>query len=109
MAIGMTYEQYWYDDPLMVRAFREADKIRQERANENAWLNGGYVALAISSTIGNAFRENSSQRIDYPERPIDIRKESEEEDEELEILRARVYMNNMVWAGRNWGKQQDGI
>lgn len=48
MSIGMTYEQYWYGDPLMVKAFLKADKFRQERQNSEAWLQGMYIYDAIS-------------------------------------------------------------
>ena len=52
LAIGMTYEQYWYGDPLMVRAFYKADKFRREREDMNAWLQGVYFKKAIEASIG---------------------------------------------------------
>ena len=102
----MTYDQYWYEDPQMVRTFREADKLRQARVNEEAWLNGVYVAYAVASTIGNAYREKGMPKVDYPEKPIEFR-EPEKVDEDTEALMAQVYMNNMVRAGRNWGKRKE--
>ena len=106
MAIGMTYEEYWYGDPWLVRAYREADKLRQERANESAWLHGLYVAMAISGTIGNAFREPGAPRMEYPQEPQSF-KQKEPVDEDTEALIAKVYMNNMVRAGRDWGKRKE--
>ena len=106
MAIGMTYDQYWFEDPWIAKTFREADKLRQARINEEAWLNGVYVAMAISGTIGNAFRETGAPKMEYPQEPYPL-KEKEQIDEDTEALMAKVYMNNMVRAGRNWGKHKE--
>lgn len=101
----MTYEQYWYDDPLMVRAFYKADQLRRERADTDAWLNGLYVKKAIESTIGNAFRAKGTQPEKYPGKPIlteerELKKQTEEQQKAF----ARLYMMQMVEAGKNWGK-----
>ena len=45
-------------------------------------------------------------KVDYPEKPIEFR-EPEKVDEDTEALMAQVYMNNMVRAGRNWGKRKE--
>ena len=103
--MGMSYELYWYGDVWLVGAYREADRIRQERTNETAWLNGVYIGAAINSTIGNAFREKGKSKAEYPEKPIPLRKnERGPEDEEIDALKAQIYMNNFVRAGKSWGK-----
>lgn len=106
MAIGMTYEQYWYGDPLMARAFFEADKLRQERENEIAWLHGAYFLRALDTIVGNIFRKTGSQLAEYPQKPIPLRKTGEDQimDEEQEAVFAMAYMSSMVQAGKNWGK-----
>lgn len=107
----MTYEQYWYDDPLMVRAFYKADKLRRERMDEEAWLHGVYICAAIDSTIGNAFRKNGDPA-EYPKEPITItekRKNDEahaREKQEKEALWAMAWMESFVQAGKNWGKNK---
>ena len=112
MAIGMTYEQYWFDDPLMVRVFRKADIIRQQRVNDEAWLYGVYVLHALDATVGNMFRKKGSKPSEYPQNPLSIgdepekkeEKKKKEESEELEALYAKAYMSNMVLAGKKWKK-----
>ena len=47
LSIGMTYDQYWNQDGMLVRAYRKADEIRQERANTDAWLLGAYFYQAF--------------------------------------------------------------
>lgn len=110
MAIGMTYEQYWYGDPLMVRAFYKAHKLRQQLVNEEAWLNGVYVYRALDSTVGNMFRKKGAKPSEYPQKPIEINAEEETEEEkkdreEKESVYAQAYMANMVLAGKNWQRK----
>lgn len=107
MAIGMTFDQYWYGDTHMARAFYEAYKVRQKQLNEQAWLHGVYVSHAIEATICNAFRKRGSTPAEYPKKPIgneDNEEELAEEREEQEAVYAEAYMTNMVMAGQNWGK-----
>lgn len=113
MAIGMSYEQYWYGDPLMVRAFYKAEKIRQERMDEEAWLHGLYVMKAVDSTIGNAFRKSSEEASPYPEEPISLtikkqeKEEKSEREKEREAIWALAWMSSFVSAGKNWGKNKE--
>lgn len=106
----MTYEQYWYDDPLMVRAFYKADKIRQKRINDEAWLYGAYVYRALDATVGNVFRQKGSKPSEYPLQPFEVNDEPKVEEkktesqEELEEAYAKAYMTNMILAGKNWKK-----
>ncbi|MBO5967262.1 MAG: hypothetical protein J6S14_02050 [Clostridia bacterium] len=110
----MTYEQYWYGDPLMVRAYYKADRIRQQRMNDEAWLYGAYVLKAMQSalSISDLFRPKGMHKaIEYPEKPIELETESErrvddEKREEQEALYAQAYMMNMVAFGQNWGKKK---
>lgn len=110
MAIGMTYEQYWYGDPLMVRAFYKAEQLRQKRVNEEAWLYGAYVHRALDATVGNIMRKSGTEPARYPEKPIPLEDSMEETEaekalrEEQEEVYALAYMTNMVMAGKNWHK-----
>lgn len=47
LAIGMTYDQFWNDDPTLVKAFRKAEEIKTTKANQMAWLQGRYIYDAI--------------------------------------------------------------
>ena len=77
-------EQYWDDDPWLVVAYREADKLKTERMNHEAWLHGFYVFNAVSISLSNAFRKQGSPAEKYPE-PARITPltKLEEEDKEL--------------------------
>lgn len=106
MAIGMTYDQYWYGDPTMVRAFYEAHKLRLQHENEMAWMYGTYTMRALDATVGNMFREKSVKPSEYPKEPINLAVEEEKQKKsDSEELFALAYMQNMVMAGKNWKKR----
>ena len=110
MAIGMTYDQYWYGDPLMVRAFRKADKMRQERRDEEAWVQGMYFARALDAAVGNMFRKQGTTPSEYPNMPF-LREtkppeKPTEKQEEQEAVWAEAWMMSFVHAGKRWSKTQ---
>lgn len=110
----MTYDQYWYGDTKMARAFYKAEKNRQEQRDAQAWLIGSYVGRAIDSTIGNAFRKQGATPQKYPDIPDltkkrmdeeEAKREKTEDQEEQESLFAEAYMRNMARMGKKWGKK----
>ena len=112
LSLGMSYDLYWYGDPLAARSFFELHKRKNEEAHTTAWLQGLYMAYAINASIGNRFRGNDEKPFDYPDKPlIDIQREEErladeQKRKDNERLLARLYMENMVRAGKDWGKKK---
>lgn len=89
----MTYEQFWCDSPELTIAYRRADEIRKQRANEQLWLSGIYTAEALASTVGNMF--SKGRKHEYPNEPLPItvneikeRKEREQKAK-MEQIKAR--------------------
>ena len=72
----MTYEQYWYGDPWMTRAYAQAYLLKRRLANEDAWLQGVYITRAVNVAIANAFGEKQAK---YLEEPISIYPKTEAE------------------------------
>ena len=110
----MTYDQYWYGDVRMARAFYQAEKLRQERRDADAWRIGSYVADAINSTVGNAMRQTGTTKASYPKYPRltqdrmereALKRQKTEEQEEKEALFADAYMKNMLRIGKQWGRK----
>lgn len=108
----MSYEQYWYGDPLMVGAFYKADKLRREQKDADAWLQGSYVLQALQATVGNLFLSKGKEPFRYPKKPILTeereKREANERDrrtkEEQELAFARAWMIQFCEVGKNWGK-----
>lgn len=68
----------------------------QDRLNEQAWLFGLYTNIAVSTSLGNAFRKNNDKVLEYINEPIDLygRKKKLEKSEVREV--AREHFNNQA-------------
>lgn len=116
MAIGMTYDQYWYGDVRMAGAFIKADEIRQERTNTEMWLQGMYIYDAISrlAPILNGFAKDPKP-LKYPDKPYPTKKSQEKqakltpEQEDAEQDKAIAFFT--AWAkavGKRFDKKEGG-
>lgn len=92
MAMGMSYEQYWYGEPQMAKAYREANDIRERKENQLAWLNGLYTYHALNTVIGNALKKKGEKAETYRKRPIPMTEEERkaEEKEQLKEIDAQM-------------------
>lgn len=70
--MGMTYEQFWEHDCLLVVPYRKAYQQRLEHENYTAWLQGMYIYDAFSSVISQAFSKGGGSR--YPDKPYEFNK-----------------------------------
>ena len=84
LSIGMTYEQFWNDDPTLVKYYRKADEIRKERRNEELWLQGMYIyeALCDVSPVLHAFAKKGTKPLPYSSKPYAITEQQHRQDEE---------------------------
>lgn len=104
LAIGMSYAEYWEGDASLARYFRKAYRIKQEEANNNAWLQGLYIYDAISTALHNALRGMAKSKPpakDYAKQPYNIFKKKKTEAEkaqevEIEQQKAAAWMENLV-------------
>jgi hypothetical protein len=73
LSIGMSYELYWHGEPNLVKAFREADEMRVDRMNYEAWLQGLYVYQAVGALypVFNPFSKQKKAE-EYLKEPIVI-------------------------------------
>ena len=87
LSIGMTYEQFWDDDPYLAKYYRQADELRIERKNQELWLQGLYVyeAMCDVAPIMHAMAKKGTKARPYPEQPYAItEKQRRREIEEKE-------------------------
>ena len=80
----MTEEQYWDKDSLLVKYYREAEELRNEKLNQQAWLQGMYFYDALSrvSPILHAFAKKGTKAQPYADSPYPVTKKSSEEVKE---------------------------
>ena len=79
MVYGMTWEQYWYGDPWMAKAYRQAYLMKRKVENENMWIQGAYIFNAVTNAIATTF---GKKRVDYLKKPLDIFPKTEAEKAE---------------------------
>jgi hypothetical protein len=106
LAIGMSYTEYFEGDCLLPKYYREAYKIRQERDDYNAWLQGVYVYKALDCALYNnpPLMKRGREPRNYFEQPfLQQEKFKEEQSEEQLALKQEqenatmgVWMSNFV-------------
>lgn len=117
MNTGMTYKEFWEEDPTMTKEYLEAFRIKQKKEIKNKeweiWKQGMYVyeALIDVSPILHAFSK-AKKPLPYPERPYGLEEDkiekdekTKEQEEENERLKARVFFSNWARATRKQFKK----
>lgn len=106
LSIGMTEEQYWDRDCELVKFYREAENIRRDKFNQEAWLQGMYIYDAIMrvSPILHDFVKKGTKPQPYVEEPypitqhdideIERKKEKAVADKGKRLLEALMSKNN---------------
>lgn len=90
MVYGMTYEQYWFGDPWMTRAYAQAYLLKRRVANEEMWLQGVYMVHAVQTVISNSF---GKQKVKYLEKPLDIFEKTQAEKEREKRVERQKLIN----------------
>ena len=104
----MPSDLFWNGDAKMVRFYREADQIRMERTDAEAWLQGMYIyeALCDVAPIYNTFAKKGTKPAPYTDAPYMTKKRKEEERQEGYEMFEKV----RDWATRwnaKWEREQE--
>ena len=111
LSIGMTPEQYWDGDCTLVKYYRQAEELRNEKRNQELWLQGMYIYEAICdvSPILHAFAKKGVKPLPYPSKPYaisekQIKKEREEKERKLaeqgkRFMEAMMHSTNKRFGG----------
>lgn len=98
LSIGMTFEQYWDGDCCLAKYYREAQELRNDRRNQELWLQGLYIyeAIADLSPILHAFAKKGTKPQPYLKEPIPLTKrEAEDKAEREEKIKSENAMRKM--------------
>lgn len=80
MLIGMTYEQFWEDDPQLYWLYENAYNYKKEvefkEKNYLAWLQGQYNLMAFTQVMSDAFSKTSKHI--YPKVPFGEKEQQKE-------------------------------
>lgn len=99
LAIGMTYEQYWENESWLVKAYREAEKLKQRNLNHIAWLHGLYTYEALQAGVPAHVMGFAKSHVDlphFPEKPHDPSEEAKKKKETKQMELQRAKMQEMV-------------
>lgn len=112
LSIGMTYEQYWDGDCTLVKYYRQAEELRNERRNQELWLQGMYIyeALCDVSPVLHAFAKKGTKPNPYSSKPYaisekQIREEREEKERKLAEKGKRFMEALMQSTNKRFGEQ----
>lgn len=99
LSIGMTYEQYWFDDPSLINAYIKAEKIKQRKKNTELWLQGAYTYCAVECLypLFNPFSKEHRAK-PYLKQPVPLTEEEKAEQEREKYERFVEYMMKRVEA-----------
>ncbi len=115
ISIGMTYEQFWYEDVTIPKYYLKSYQIKLKRENEieqwNIWKQGMYIyeALCDVSPVLHAFSKKGTKPLPYSEVPygmeeykrkIEENKKPTKQEIENERLKAQVFFSNWSRATR---------
>ncbi len=111
MAIGMSYEQFWYDNCWIANAYLQSYKIKREQKNEELWLQGVYIfeALCDVSPILHAFAKKGTKPRPYSKEPYPLFKKETEQytEEQNQQERYKAEMCFREWARQFKNKQNN--
>lgn len=102
LAIGMTATQYWDDDCMLTKYYRQAEQIRIETKNRDMWLQGMYIYDAMSRLMPlmHAFAKKGTRAKPYIEEPYPISKKIEEKNkdtkEKTNMTKGLGYMQRLM-------------
>lgn len=111
MSIGMTYQEFWFDDLDLPKYYLKAYKIKEKREIEEmewtVWEQGLYIyeALCDVSPILRPF--SKAKPLPYPEKPFFLGEEDKKQEqkkkelkkkekEKVDLMRAQIFFEN--WA-----------
>ena len=107
LSIGMSSAEYWDGDNMLPKYYRQAEKMRQEQTNHNAWLHGLYVYDAVTSAMTHLSSKKSDHK-SYAEKPYSFTPQTEEITEEKRIeaeAQAEVWLKSWVSATQKMFKE----
>ena len=116
LSIGMTPEQYWEGDCTLTKYYRKAEELRNEKRNQELWLQGMYVyeAIADVSPVLHAFAKKGAKPLPYPSKPYaisekQIKQEREEKERKIAEKGKRFMTALMQSNNKRFGEQSQSM
>lgn len=79
LTYGVPYELFWHLNPRKLEPFKAAYQKKLEIDNQNAWLQGQYIRLAVGSVL-------DGKKCKYPKEPFNMGEEKDSRSAEADFL-----------------------
>lgn len=102
-SVGVSYSDFLELTPSELVAVSHGYQRRMDTA---AWLTGRYVHEALSAVLSAALSRKGKTPYRYPSQPYSAAEAPQEAtDDDRDALRAKIYMRQMMRAGKHWGQK----
>ena len=101
----MTTDEFWFGDPFLVQSYRKAQRFKDDRKNQELWLQGLYIYNAFAAVISMAFGKQGT-KASYFNEPIDLHPE-ETEAKKVEEAKKKVVATLNAWKAA-WDRAKQG-
>lgn len=99
MAIGMTADEYWSQDPWLAADYRRAHELKRRMLNEQQYMQGLYNFIAFSTAFSNFHLDGKHHKAnEYLKEPLQIFEKTKAEKEaeaEKERKKAIDFFNGL--------------
>lgn len=110
LVMGMSYHDYWNGDPSLVKIYRRAESIRQDKLNYEFWLQGRYLYDAMLMVAPSYNSIHPQEPIPYYDEPLPITlkqiREREEREERKRFEHNKAMMMKFESEVNTYFKQQ---
>ena len=80
MAMGVSFEDFWYGDYCRLKFYEKAYFNRLKKRDYDMWLMGAYAYQAVSIALARGF--GGDKRAEYPKQPFGYEKPEEQMSQE---------------------------
>ena len=104
MSYGMSYDEFWYEEPYRTKFYLYSHKLKVKQKDEEMWIQGMYIyeALCKVSPILHAFSKKGTKPLPYSDKPymssfsvVEKQQDKEQEIKNAQMI-ARIHFEN--WA-----------
>ena len=96
----MTADEFWYGEPYLAEAYREAQRLRDERINQNLWLQGLYIYDAVGVVVSNSFGGKGHKKQSYRDKPLELYPKKQTPEEARQIIVDQLNAWKEAWDRR---------
>lgn len=96
----MSADEFWYGEPYLAEAYREAQRLRDERRNQELWLQGLYIYDAVGVVVSNSFGGKGHKKQSYRDHPLELHPKKQTPEEARQIIVDQLNAWKEAWDRR---------